>query len=102
MALREFRDERGRTWQVCDVRPMYIERRSGIDRRRTARPGKPDRRQRRQPRMMVAPRFRGGWLVFDTRGERRRLGPIPQGWEYWDDHELRSLLRDAEILQTVG
>lgn len=102
MALREFVDERGRMWQVCDVRPIYIERRSGVDRRKAPRPGTADRRQRRQHRMVVAPRFRAGWLVFDTRGERRRLGPIPPGWEYWDDGRLRSLLDDAEVLQSQG
>lgn len=102
MALREFADDVGRVWQVCDVRPTYIERRSGTDRRRRPRPGTMERRQRRQHRMVVAPRFRAGWLVFETRNERRRLGPIPTGWEYWREDQLRSLLHDAEVLRSLG
>lgn len=101
MALREFADERGRVWQVCDVLPTYVERRSGTDRRRQPRPGTRERRQRRQHRMAVAPRFRSGWLVFETRSERRRLGPIPPGWEYWPDNQLRVLLHDAEVLRSL-
>lgn len=101
MALREFQDERGQTWQVCDVSPSYVERRSGVERRRAARPGKPDRRQRRQHRMAVAPRFRAGWLIFETRAERRRLGPIPPGWNYMPEDELRTLLQDAEPLRAI-
>ena len=101
VALREFADERGRVWQVCDVLPTYVERRSGTDRRRQPRPGTRERRQKRQHRMMVAPRFRSGWLVFETRTERRRLGPIPPGWEYWTDTQLRVLLNDAEVLRSL-
>lgn len=51
--------------------------------------------------MVVAPRFRAGWLVFDTRGERRRYGPIPPGWDRWDERELRSLLEEADVLQSA-
>lgn len=101
VALREFADERGRIWQVCDVLPTYVERRSGTDRRRQPRPGTRERRQKRQHRMAVAPRFRSGWLVFETRSERRRLGPIPPGWEYWPDNQLRVLLHDAEVLRSL-
>lgn len=101
MALREFKDDRGETWQVCDVQPSYVERRSGVERRRTARPGTPDRRQKRQHRMRVAPRFRAGWLIFEAGTERRRLGPIPPGWDFLPDSELCSLLRDAEPLRAL-
>ena len=102
MALREFMDERGRMWLVCDVRPAYIERRGGVDRRKASRPGSPERRQRRPHRMVVPPRFRAGGLVFDTRGGRRRLGPVPPGWELRGDDELRALLADAEVLVYSG
>lgn len=100
MALREFSDERGQKWQVCDVSPTHVERRGGGERRRRPRSGTPDRRQRRGHRMVVAPRFRAGWLVFECPTERRRLGPIPPGWDYLPDSELLTLLRDAELLRS--
>ena len=102
MALREFRDDRGQSWQVCNVQPSYVERRTGAERRRTPRPGTVDRRVRRQHRMTVAPRFRAGWLIFESRTERRRLGPIPAGWEQCGDEELCAMLRDAETLRSLG
>lgn len=102
MALREFRDDRGQSWQVCNVQPTYVERRSGVERRRTLRPDAIDRRVRRQHRMIVAPRFRTGWLIFESRHERRRLGPIPPGWEGCADEELCAMLRDAETLRSLG
>lgn len=102
MALREFQDERGAPWRVCDVVPSHVERRSGSDRRKQKRLGIPERRQRRQHRMIVAPRFRAGWLVFESAAERRRLGPVPAGWDRWPDEELRTLLRDAETLRPAG
>jgi len=100
VAMREFDDERGEAWQVVDVQPSYVERRSGGDRRSRARG--PDRRRGRQHRMVVAPRFRFGWLVFESRRERRRLGPIPPSWEYATEEELRRLLGEAEQLRSVG
>lgn len=102
MALRELTDDRGRRWQVCDVSPTHVERRSGAERRRRTRPGAVDRRQRRGHRMVVAPRFRSGWLVFESPTERRRLGPIPPGWDFLPDEELLTLLRDAESLRSLG
>ena len=101
MALREFEDDGGTAWQVVDVQPAYVERRAGTERRARARGG-PDRRVRRQPRMVVPSRFRLGWLVFESPLERRRLGPIPPAWERAHDDELRALLRDAEQLRVSG
>ena len=101
MALREFTDEGGHRWEVCDVSPAYVERRSGVERRRQPRPDAVERRKHRQHRMVVAPRFRNGWLIFESADERRRLGPIPPGWHVWPESELRSLLRDAETLRAV-
>lgn len=100
MPLREFRDEGGRLWQVCNVQLDAIERRSGRERRSRPRGGV-DRRRRRQSRIVVAPRYRAGWLVFDSGGDRRRLAPIPPGWEYRTVEELRELLHDAEPLKVA-
>lgn len=40
--------------------------------------------------------FAGGWLTFEaTTGERRRLMPVPGGWEDWDVPTLRRACLDA-------
>jgi hypothetical protein len=37
----------------------------------------------------------GGWLSFDSGTERRRLGPIPKGWEEMSAERLELLCRVA-------
>lgn len=37
-----------------------------------------------------------GWLVFQCGDEKRRLAPVPDGWEELDPEELESLLVHAE------
>jgi hypothetical protein len=67
MALREFDDGKGNLWRVWATRPQ-----SG----------------------RVREQFRGGWLTFEPGGReasRRRLAPIPDGWEALSEFELRQL-----------
>ena len=46
----------------------------------------------------LAPSFQHGWLCFESVGEKRRLGPIPWGWESLSDRQLEEVLRRAEIV----
>lgn len=69
MAHRSFRDERGREWQVWDVRPTAD--------------------------IVIRPELRGGWLAFESGDEKRRLAPVPDGWETASDAELLALLARA-------
>ena len=39
--------------------------------------------------------FRAGWLVFLAAGEKRRIAPVPQGWETLAEERLLDLLADA-------
>lgn len=39
--------------------------------------------------------FRGGWLCFQSAVERRRLAPIPLGWESWEDEPLLAALEET-------
>ena len=96
MAHRRFTDARRTAWEVWDVYPTNAERRSGIDRRRAPRPD-PDRRQLPsiEPRVRVRPPYDQGWLAFEARHERRRLAPIPDGWEFLDDRGLDRLCNRA-------
>ena len=82
----------GTHWEVWAVVPTSVERRQ-VQRRKvsSALSGYrgPERRvkveRRREDaggRAVVSPGFEHGWLCFEsTSGEKRRLVPIPEGWE---------------------
>jgi len=38
------------------------------------------------------------WLAFDSETERRRLSPVPNGWQEADAHQLQTLLRSAALI----
>ena len=96
MAHRRFTDSRLIVWEVWDVYPTNVERRSGVDRRRAPRRD-PDRRQwaSLEPRLRVRPPYEQGWLAFEARHERRRLAPIPDGWDSLDEAGLDRLCAQA-------
>lgn len=94
MTHRSFRDNRGRVWEVWEVRPDAYERRTGVERRRAPRLTA-DRRQRPERRLVVPNELRQGWLVFASPTERRRLAPIPPNWAALSDPELQRLADDA-------
>ena len=80
-------------WRAWDVRADDLERRLADD-----APLRPtiERRRRVESRIRVSnPLMSQGWLAFEARGERRRLAPVPLGWEDMDDTELRGLLERA-------
>jgi hypothetical protein len=98
MPLRSFRSSSGAEWRVWSVLPGRAgeqERRHGYDRRSPDpifRPPTPDRRvspDRRQSPGESA--FGEGWLVFECGSERRRLMPIPPGWEVRSEADLERL-----------
>lgn len=39
--------------------------------------------------------FANGWLCFESPIEKRRLAPIPAGWEFNDITSLEDLLKQA-------
>jgi len=82
MALREFTDERGRRWRVWDIRPDQLHGATRAE----------DYLQN-----MIH-----GWLAFEPAGggEKRRLSPIPRGWEKATDAELEAMLERAERAQS--
>lgn len=105
MPYRTFADDQGRSWEIWDVRPERVERRSverrrerpspwtGLERRVTA-----ERRQDRQVRLRLGHLLAGGWLVFKSDHERRRLSPIPDDWESLRAPGLRALWEKAEVI----
>jgi hypothetical protein len=65
-------DAAGSRWQVWDTRP--------------------------RSKAEVRARYAGGWLSFESDGERRRLHPIPERWEEVDDDTLRTWLMSGEFV----
>jgi hypothetical protein len=71
MSYREVQDGHGRLWQVWNTVPTSV---AGA----------------------LAEGFAAGWLTFECEEEKRRLAPIPEGWEHAADEHLLALLRDAQ------
>ena len=103
MPLRNFQDSEGNDWRVWDVVPYggrNVERRGGDRRRIPPRPyAGPERRGTRDRRMrtptLLTPGLESGWLCFENPADKRRLTPIPPGWESVPNPELERLLREA-------
>ena len=110
MAQRVFRDQGGVEWVVVDVMPDVGNRRAGADRRQSLAPDivverrLNDRRVRARPRVLLGSELESGWLYFQTDADaeraRRRLAPIPPGWESLPDVELAALLARARQVTT--
>src|SRR4051812_13607459 len=75
VAHRSFRDSADASWQVWDVRPTLAERSTVV---------------------RLSATLRDGWLAFESDRDRRRLTPVPLGWDTMSDAELRALLRRSE------
>ena len=110
MNHRSFVDKTGVPWDVWEVRPQWADRRTNGDRRQRSvddegvdppvleqRRGR-DRRQSEnngQRRVKLANGFSGGWLIFESGAERRRLSPIPTDWESAPPDQLSALCSRA-------
>jgi hypothetical protein len=83
VTIRALRDDQGIEWQVWAVHPSTSDLRHLRD----------DVGELTLP---LAPHLAGGWLTFESAaGERRRIVPIPDGWDALDDAALTRLLREA-------
>ena len=103
MSVRTFTDSRGIEWTVWQVAPQGLgvdapDRRSGPRRMESMEHGGMERR-RRSRRLGLAPGFEAGWLVFKSRGERRRLAPVPEDWERVDDASLERYCSSAMTVE---
>ena len=104
MGYRTFVDRDGSYWQAWDSQPTRVERRlKGSDRRNhkpfawngAERRAGQDRRMTEQRRITLSFGHGGGWLTFESLEEKRRLIPIPAGWESLSQPELRALCEKA-------
>lgn len=69
MAYREFTDQAGVLWRVWDTYPSSASNVRSV--------------------------YAAGWLGFESDTGRRRLHPVPQGWDQAPDHQLWEWLRQA-------
>lgn len=108
MGLRNFRDNRGSEWRVWDVIPYRLQygqsERRRADRRRGNGHGYsgPERRRSEDRRghkaALFTPGLESGWLCFESGEEKRRLTPIPPGWDQAAEKNLEELLeRSASV-----
>jgi hypothetical protein len=113
VSYRTFLDTTGKRWEVWLVTPAAAERRKA-DRRATAASGEPftggpERRRtperRRAPfrrSVAVATEYSQGWLCFESEAEKRRLAPVPPGWEEAGPDRLSTWLQAAKRVVKCG
>ena len=75
--LRGFTDSTGVEWRVWEVFPNQGSDRANAD----ALPHS----------SLKGTAFANGWLCFESANEKRRLAPIPTGWEFRDTRVLEQL-----------
>ncbi|MEA2707370.1 MAG: hypothetical protein QOH22_2158 [Gemmatimonadaceae bacterium] len=112
MSYRTFVDRDGAYWQVWDSQPSRVERRTSAEDRRhvkhfpwggSERRSGTDRRIINQRRITLSEGYGRGWLTFESLVEKRRLVPIPGGWEEASNAALRALCdRAKRIAKTDG
>lgn len=113
MSYRTFVDSAGKRWEVWLVTPAAAERRK-VDRRvgssgAEGYAGNLDRRKtperRRSPfqrSVSVASEYSEGWLCFESEGEKRRLAPVPPGWQDAGPDRLSTWLQAAKRVVKCG
>jgi hypothetical protein len=113
VSYRTFLDSGSRRWEVWLVTPAAAERRKAdrraasgdkeglaedLERRRT-----PERRRLPFHRSVaVASEFSQGWLCFETEGAKRRLAPVPAGWQEAGPDRLSTWLHAAKRVVKCG
>lgn len=79
--LRGFKDPTGVEWRVWEVIPS----KAGID---------TSPRTQSRTSLSSTP-YANGWLCFESSIEKRRLAPIPEGWEVRPPAAIAELLQQA-------
>ena len=92
MALRGFVGDDGKDWEVWDTRPATRSAGGAVAGPRSEE----DSARTALNFSLVSAKREGGWLTFTAQHERRRLSPIPSGWETADEATLCSLLARAD------
>jgi hypothetical protein len=96
MALRSFTDAAGDAWQVWDVVPQRVA--AASEERQAPEPAGEPGGVRQRPGVLT-PGLEEGWLCFESRREKRRLTPIPEGWHDAPPERLEALCRTARAVK---
>ncbi len=91
MSLREFADSSGNVWQAWDTHPQRIEHLKKGESAFTRFVATTAKREGTEP-TTVREQYSEGWLTFKLASTRRRLAPIPDGWERAEDATLQRYL----------
>ena len=112
VSYRTFLDSTGKRWEVWLVTPAAAERRKADRRAGTARSENfafadrrrtPERRKNPFRRTIeVATEYSSGWLCFESEGEKRRLAPVPDGWEEAGPDRMAAWLQAAKRVVKCG
>lgn len=78
MTLRTFTSHDGAVWNVWNVVPTLGGATNAL---------------------AVAEGMAGGWLCFESPAGKRRVFPVPEGWEEWSEEELERCLLAAPPVQ---
>jgi hypothetical protein len=100
MPHRQFIDTHGNLWTVWDVHPSRVERE--LDLARSARAGAGAGAEVGPGRSMLRLEgaYAAGWLCFESGAGKRRLTPIPTGWESLSAAALVELCDTASGVRT--
>jgi hypothetical protein len=102
MSLRPFTDSRGEHWQVWDVVPQYVTGGGFPNAQRPAAMDCGDDANELRGAGGLTGEMEDGWLCFESSTEKRRLHPIPRGWEERSDEELEALCGAAEPVRRLA
>jgi hypothetical protein len=113
VSYRTFLDSAGKRWEVWLVTPAAAERRKADRRAAASRAesfdGFADRRKTPERRkspfrrtVEVASEYSKGWLCFEGEDEKRRLAPVPEGWEEAGPDRLATWLQAAKRVVKCG
>jgi hypothetical protein len=94
MPHRQFVDDDGAVWAVWDVRPAAVGQ--------TLDPRLAALRSGRAMLPEVSRALAEGWLCFESEAEKRRLAPIPPGWDSFSAGELLRLCESAVGVRRRG
>ena len=76
MAIRDFTDSAGINWHVWNTTP--------------------------RARAVYDEIHKAGWLTFESATTRKRLAPIPRGWEEATPERLELMCRTAEVVRRTS
>ena len=96
MPHRQFVDPTGALWAVWDVRPLAVGQTFDQSTAAASRAG------RAASTVVVDQALASGWLCFESGDQKRRLAPIPPGWDSCSVPDLVKLCEAASGVRRRG